>query len=166
MKINGQITSTGDLQGVYNLVKEILGDDIISMEQFRSMHDANPNISHNIQRNNIPVGFVSFSFLNAAAFEGLSNGSLETLNLTGEHQSPTVKESKAIYIGAVGAIEDRQARRETMKYLDNICAEYKKISGAKLLAKPVTSAGLRAFLKRGYAPLHRQAGLGQLYICP
>ncbi|MAF98321.1 MAG: hypothetical protein CMH26_06780 [Micavibrio sp.] len=165
----GSVTSSSDLRSVYDFVRKILGDDIISFEQFKTMQDVNPLISHNIKRTldkgqDQICGFVSLSFLTSSALVGLRSKTLSTLDLNGTHQVNRQSVPAAIYVGAIGADSDKEARRATMKYFDTIMVNYKhKFNNCLIISKPITDEGLAVISKRGFRPMHDVAGLGQLY---
>ena len=163
--IVGQVTTSNELPIVYDLVKEILGDDIISLDQFQSMHAKNSNISHNIKKNGAIAGFLSLSFLTASAFKDLQKKRLTTMELTGEHQVEDGTKPAAMYVGGIGAVADKDVRKYTVEYRDKICDEYRQCN-IPILSRPTTEAGMRIARKRNYLPLHGQGGLGQLYISP
>lgn len=162
----GSVTDKKDLLEVYNFVKEILGPDIITFEQFVHMQEHNDEISHNIRRPNGELcGFLSLSFLTASAFKQLENKSLRTMELSGEHQVLSNTVPAAIYVGAVGASEDRSARKSTMEYFNYAMSYYEdKFPQAAVLMRPVTESGLRVAGRSGFIPFHEQSGLGHLYI--
>lgn len=163
----GAVSNHEELPQVYALVQEILGPDLIALTQFQDMHRANPEISHNIKRENGQMcGFLSLSFLNAAALNGLKTKRLTTMDLNGSHQTPPGRQPSAIYVGAVGAKQDAPARKATMIYRDAVLEEYlESFPGCALLSRPVTEAGMRIITTRGYRPLWGDnSGLGRLYI--
>lgn len=160
------ITTLEELSKLYEFIQGVLGEDIISLSQFQDMWSANPEISYIIKRKEAGeiCGFLSFSYLTAAAFKGLKQGTLKTLDLNHLHQTPRGRKAAALYIGAIGASKDKEARRATMYYLDQIVSDYKNRFNCSILIKPITEDGLKITLKRDFQPLNDKEGIGFLYV--
>ena len=166
-EFEGAVTSSNELQDVYDFVREILGDDIISFKQFRAMHDKNPNISHRLiheaSAQTSIVGFASFSFLDKNNFEQLCEGKMQTLELNGDHQVSPGISPHAVYIGAIGARNDRMSKYRLVHYVDSVLANYREKFNPVFLAKPVTSEGHRFLMRRQFKPV-KQLGINSLYM--
>ena len=162
---SGSVSAADELREVYDFVRSVLGDDIITFEQYADMHRANPNVSHNIRRlsDNQMCGFLSFSFLSASDLEKLEAQTLRTMDLTGENQVGPDEIPACVYLGAIGAIEDKDARRATMQYYGQTMADYAQRFECSFLIRPVTEHGMKIAVNEGYQPMH-EAGLEQLYI--
>lgn len=85
------------------------------------------------------------------------------MDLTGDNQVGPDEVPACVYLGAIGAIEDKDARRATMQYYGQTMADYAQRFECSFLIRPVTEHGMKIAVNEGYQPVH-EAGLEQLYI--
>lgn len=147
------------LEEVHTFCREILGDDIGTMERLREWHNKNPDILHVIyaQRQRrfkqikTIVGFFSVFPVTTEAKQLLSRNALKGTEFNANHITARGRRPAAIYIGAVAG-NGFKGREQTLMALMGFVTSLTERKTSLVFTRPISDDGLRLAKQYGFTP--------------
>lgn len=156
-----------ELNFLYSEFLKLFGNDLLSFNELRNIHEKNPNTVWLVQARNIDVsssppvniGFFEFFPLTESAVSKLEEGSIDGRNLKSNLISSPLRNSSNYYIGGIGLLPSKNMselflKGVVLKSFSKFLILLNQEKAINLFARPISEDGLRLLKDRKFKKLH------------